>query len=48
VPLWYRPELQPGFKFSGPGLLAEDHATLLVPPGFAGEVLPQGHLRLRR
>jgi N-methylhydantoinase A/oxoprolinase/acetone carboxylase beta subunit len=47
VPLYYRPELTPGFAFSGPALVLEDHATLLVLPGFQAEVLAQGHILLR-
>jgi N-methylhydantoinase A len=47
VPLYYRPELKPGSIFSGPALVLEDHATLLVLDGFQAEVLDQGHIRLR-
>ncbi len=48
IPFYDRRELQPGDAFSGPALVAEDHATLLVLPGFKGEVLPRGHLLLSR
>jgi len=48
IPFFDRRELQPGDAFSGPALVAEDHATLLVLPGFKGEVLPRGHLLLSR
>jgi N-methylhydantoinase A/oxoprolinase/acetone carboxylase beta subunit len=48
MPLYYRPELQPGEVFPGPALVVEDHATLLVLPGFRVEVRPQGHLLLSR
>lgn len=47
VPLYYRPDLKPGSVFSGPSLVLEDHATLLVADGFEAEVLKQGHLLLR-
>jgi N-methylhydantoinase A/oxoprolinase/acetone carboxylase beta subunit len=48
VALHYRPGLSPGFSFQGPALLAEDHATLLVLPGFRGEVVDGGHVFLQR
>jgi N-methylhydantoinase A len=47
VPLYYRPDLRPGAVFSGPALVLEDHATLMVADGFEAEVLEQGHLLLR-
>jgi N-methylhydantoinase A len=47
APLYYRPALSPGSVFSGPALVLEDHSTLLVLDGFQGEVLDQGHVRLR-
>ena len=47
VPLYCRPELAPGRTFSGPALVLEDHATLLVLDGFRGEVLDRGHILLR-
>jgi N-methylhydantoinase A/oxoprolinase/acetone carboxylase beta subunit len=47
LPFYYRPELKPGSIFSGPALVLEDHATLLVLDGFQGEVLDQGHIWLR-
>ncbi|MDP3183352.1 MAG: hypothetical protein Q8M54_11125 [Desulfobaccales bacterium] len=48
LPLYYRPRLAPGYAFWGPALVVEDYATLLVLPGFRGEVLPQGHVLLTR
>jgi N-methylhydantoinase A len=48
IPFYDRRELQPGAAFSGPALVAEDHATLLVLPGFSAKVLPRGHLLLSR
>jgi N-methylhydantoinase A/oxoprolinase/acetone carboxylase beta subunit len=47
APLYYRPALPAGFAFAGPALVLEDHSTLLVLDGFQGEVLDQGHVRLR-
>jgi N-methylhydantoinase A/oxoprolinase/acetone carboxylase beta subunit len=46
VPLFHRPQLETGFVFSGPVLVVEDYATLLVLPGFRGEVGPQGAIIL--
>jgi len=48
APFYYRPELAPGTAIQGPALVLDDYATLLVLPGFRGEVLDQGHLLLRR
>jgi N-methylhydantoinase A len=48
VPLYYRPQLQSGSAFFGPALVVEDYATILVLPGFRGEVTAQGALVLHR
>jgi N-methylhydantoinase A/oxoprolinase/acetone carboxylase beta subunit len=48
LPFYERRELQPGEAFSGPALVVEDYATLLILPGFRVEVRPQGHLLLSR
>jgi N-methylhydantoinase A len=48
IPFYDRRELQPGAAFSGPALVAEDYATLLVLPGFSAKVLARGHLLLSR
>jgi N-methylhydantoinase A len=48
LPIYYRPELEPGEGFPGPALIVEDHATLLVLAGFQVRVLPPGHLLLTR
>ncbi|MBM4273636.1 MAG: hydantoinase/oxoprolinase family protein [Deltaproteobacteria bacterium] len=48
VPFYYRPELLRGSPLKGPALVLDDYATLLVLPGFQGEVLEQGHLLLTR
>jgi N-methylhydantoinase A len=44
----HRGELPGGTRLSGPALCALGEATLLVPPGWAGEVDPHGTLHLRR
>jgi N-methylhydantoinase A/oxoprolinase/acetone carboxylase beta subunit len=38
APVYYRPELAPGFTCTGPALMAEDFATTLVFPGFRATV----------
>ena len=48
LPFYDRRELQAGEAFRGPALVVEDYSTLLVLPGFRGQVLPQGHLLLSR
>lgn len=48
VPFYHRPHLQMGSDFRGPALLVEDHATLLVMPGFRGEILAPGQVLLAR
>jgi len=47
VGLHYRPQLARGFAFPGPALLVEDHATLLVLPGWRGEVVEDGNIFLQ-
>jgi N-methylhydantoinase A len=48
VPFYYLPELPSGRCLEGPALVLDDYATLLVWPGFRGEVLESGHLLLTR
>jgi N-methylhydantoinase A len=43
----FRGELPPGMSLSGPALCALPDATLLVPPGWSGEVDLQGTIHLR-
>jgi N-methylhydantoinase A/oxoprolinase/acetone carboxylase beta subunit len=43
-----RGELAPGTRLQGPALCAMPEATLLVAPGWAGEVDVHGTARLRR
>jgi N-methylhydantoinase A/oxoprolinase/acetone carboxylase beta subunit len=43
-----RGELAPGTRLQGPALCAMPEATLLVAPGWAGEVDAHGTARLRR
>lgn len=47
VTLYQRPELAVGEAITGPALVLEDFATLLVLPGFRAEVLAGGHLLLK-
>ncbi len=42
-----RGELAPGTRLSGPALCALPEATLLIPPGWSGEVDEQGTVRMR-
>ena len=44
----HRGELPPGTRLSGPALCALPDATLLVPPGWSGQVDPHGTIHLRR
>ena len=44
----HRGALGPATRLSGPALCALPDSTLLVPPGWAGEVDAQGTIRLRR
>jgi len=48
MPFYYGPDLEGGFAFSGPALWLEDYSTLLVLPGFHGQVLLRGQLHLSR
>lgn len=48
LPFYDRRELKGGDALAGPAMVWEDYATLLIPPGFRGEVLPRGHLLLSR
>ena len=48
IPFYGRRELAAGDTLSGPALVVEDYATLLILPGFKAEVLAQGHLLLSR
>jgi len=41
-----RGELPPGTRVCGPALCALPEATLLVPPGWSGEVDEQGTIRV--
>ena len=41
-------EPQPGTKIEGPALVELPEATLAVPPGWAGEVLESGTIRLEK
>ena len=46
--LFYRPDLEPGAVLTGPALILDDYATVLVLPGFQAQAQTQGHLWLYR
>ena len=48
VPLHRRDDLRPGNFIDGPALIAEDHATTMIEPGWSGEITPQDQMILRR
>ena len=48
VPLYWRPDLVPGVKLSGPALIAEDETTSFVPAGFDACVSGSGHIVMQR
>jgi N-methylhydantoinase A len=48
LPVYYRPDLEPGFTLAGPGLILEDFASHLILPGFFVQVSAAGHLLLQR
>ena len=43
-----RADLAPGQAIEGPAIIAEDHATTVVPPGWQAAARPTGHLVLTR
>ena len=48
TPAYRRLDLAPGRTVPGPAVIAEDHATTIVPPGWQAEARPTGHLVLTR
>jgi N-methylhydantoinase A len=46
--LFWRRDLTPGSRFTGPAVVIQDDATTWVTPGFSGEVDAYGNLILRR
>ena len=48
TPAYHRRELGPAQTISGPAIIAEDHATTVLPPGWRASVEPAGHLVLTR
>ena len=46
--LYRRRDLAPGQTIKGPAIIAEDHATTVVPPGWQAAARPSGHLVLTR
>ncbi|MBR9971742.1 hydantoinase B/oxoprolinase family protein [Magnetospirillum sulfuroxidans] len=43
-----RAHLRPGHRIDGPAIIVEATATTVIEPGWRGEIVPQGHLLLRR
>ena len=48
TPAYRRRDLRPGHSIAGPAIIAEDHATTVVPPGWKASAEPGGHLVLAR
>ena len=48
TPAYQRRDLAPGRCVMGPAIIAEEHATTLVPPGWKATARPTGHLVLTR
>ncbi|MCQ8240320.1 hydantoinase B/oxoprolinase family protein [Acetobacteraceae bacterium KSS12] len=48
TPVFARGDLRPGHEIRGPALIREEGATTVLDPGWTGEVLPDGMLRMRR
>ena len=48
APAYRRRDLAPGDAVMGPAIVAEDHATTIVPPGWEADARPTGHLVLTR
>ena len=48
VPAYERARLRAGNRLQGPALVHEMDSTVVVSPGWAGEVLGDGTIRLRR
>lgn len=46
TPLYRREEFGPGSMVSGPALLTEPTSIVLIPPGWRGEILPAGDLKM--
>ena len=48
TPVYRRGDITPGGSIQGPAIIAEDHATTVVPPGWEAGARPTGHLVLTR
>ncbi|PWG62931.1 hydantoinase B/oxoprolinase family protein [Spiribacter halobius] len=48
TPVYEREALAPGHAVDGPAILRDPVATLVLEPGWRGEITPRGHLMLRR
>ena len=47
-PVFWRPDLPPGSRITGPAVIAEDQTTTMVSPGFDAQVNALGYLILTR
>ena len=48
TPVYRRAQIAPGASVRGPAIIAEEHATTVVPPGWKAAARPTGHLVLTR
>ena len=46
--IYRRDAIQPGMKIAGPALIMEPHATIVVEPGWQGELTVKDHIVLKR
>ncbi|MEO1248283.1 MAG: hydantoinase/oxoprolinase family protein [Pseudomonadota bacterium] len=48
TPVYWRPDLQPGMRFSGPAIVTERETSTIIGSGFEGQVNALGYLILNR
>ena len=48
TPVYRRARIAPGASVRGPAIIAEEHATTVIPPGWKAAARPTGHLVLTR
>ena len=48
TPVYQRAGIAPGASITGPAIIAEEHGTTVVPPGWQATARPTGHLILTR
>ena len=48
TPVYRRGDLRAGNRIDGPAIVVEKTATIVIEPGFACEIMAQGHLSIRR